>query len=206
MADTAKDGARLASLAEVRLGYSIRTRGASLTEGPVRVIQPRSLESGPLINVRNTDFADPGNSEARHLLHNDDLIFRTRGSRFEAAIYLDDGVPTVAAAPLVVVRIRHRGLCAPYLAWYLNNDPTARRHIERNSSGAAVATLSLSAIASIPIPVPPTEVQDKILVAARLVARQQEILLRLHDLVATHGKEVLGQVAWQRNQEEKPCP
>ncbi|MBK8205325.1 MAG: hypothetical protein IPK87_00900 [Planctomycetes bacterium] len=183
------------------MGYSVRTRGANLTEGPVRVIQPRSLEAGPRINLDNTDYTNPVDIDPRHLLLNNDLIFRTRGSRFEATMYQNDGVATVAASPLVVIRVTHPTLQAGFLAWFLNNDPGTRRQVDRNAANHTIPSLAGRTIAEIAVPVPPVETQNLVLEAAALGARQQEILRRLLELNEKHFNAALGQSVRRWNKE-----
>lgn len=206
MAATATSAVQLNAVADVRIGFSIRTRGANLTQGPVRVCQPRSITAGPHINVENSDYTDPASIDPDHFLRSGDLIFRTRGSRFEAALYEDDGVPTIAAAPLVVVRIRVPTLQPRYLQWFVNNDPQICSQIERLAVGAAtIPSLRRSDIAALEIPVPPAEIQNKIIAASQLVDRQCAILQRLAELTEIHGNGVLGQAA-RSHHEENLCP
>ena len=199
MSATAINLRSLSDLAEVKLGYSVRTRGANLTEGPVRVIQPRTIEAGPHINLLNCDYTNPDDINPLHFLQANDLVFRTRGSRFEAAIYRHDNVATVAASPLVVVRVKHPGLQPDYLAWYLNNDPETRRHIDRNTVTRTIPSLKGSVIAAIPVAVPPVEVQNRVLETAALGTQQQELLRRLLILNEKHINAALGEAVRRLN-------
>lgn len=201
MSTTATNLRPLSDFAEVKLGYSVRTRGANLTEGPVRVIQPRSIEAGPHINLLNCDYTNPGDINPLHFLLDDDLIFRTRGSRFEATVYRSDSVATVAASPLIVIRITHPGLQASYLAWYLNNDPETRRHIDRNTVTRAIPSLNGSAVAAIRVAVPPVEVQNTVLAAAAVGAQQQDLLRRLLVLNEKYVNAALGEAVRRLNKE-----
>ncbi len=201
MLDTANKLHRLTNVAHCQLGFSVRTRGMNLTQGPVRVIQARSIESGPRINFANADFIEGGEADESHYLSLNDLVIRTRGSRFDAAVVLENTMPAVAAAPLVIVRVNTSDLAPAFLAWLINHDPETRRYLADKAKGAYVPALTLGDIESMRIPVPTLSVQRTVLEASKAVARHQEILNHLIYLYEIRMNAELGQAA-RRNPKE----
>jgi restriction endonuclease S subunit len=204
MTATAYPMACLVHIADVRVGYSIRTRGSSLDGGPVRAVQPRNIEAGPVINLTHTDYINPKRLDPAQLLRDGDLVFRTRGSSFNAACYADDGKATIAAAPLVVIRPKADTLNSRYLQWFLNHSPVAQAALTRKSAGAVIAAIRLSDVAALEVPVPPVATQATIVRAAELVERERAILDRLGELTEIRGHGALAEAAVRHHRSETP--
>ncbi|MHB2031769.1 MAG: restriction endonuclease subunit S domain-containing protein [Gemmatimonadaceae bacterium] len=80
---------------------------------------------------------------------------------------------------------------AGYLAWYLNQAP-AQTSIDQIRTGAGAPIVQRSAFAQIEILLPPLDVQRKIAELGTLLAREQELMGRLTDMV-TRSHVAIGQ-------------
>jgi hypothetical protein len=188
-------------LAYLFTGVTIRNREEISSAGEVRLIQPRSLVSGPVIDVADTDSIATRPQLARQLLTSGDLVLRTRGSRVEAAPFVDDGVPTVASAPLIVLRPNREKVLPEYLQWMLNESPEVRRALIASMRGSTVQALNIEDLSRIEVPLPPLDRQQAIVDAAALARRAAELEARLSELRKLHTTRALSDAARQMTKE-----
>ena len=193
--------AALTEVAALFTGLTIRNRSEISDAGPVRLVQPRSLVAGPLIDLANTDTIEERAQLGRQLLADGDLVLRTRGSRFEAAAFSGDGVATVASAPLIVLRPDRARVLPAYLQWLLNEAPEVRRALANAMRGSTVQSLNIEDLNRITVPVPPIVRQQLIIQAAALSRRAAELEARLSELRKIHTASALSEAARQMTKE-----
>lgn len=191
----------LTDVAALFTGLTIRNRSEISDAGAVRLIQPRSIVAGPLIDLANTDTIDERAQLGRQLLADGDLVLRTRGSRFEAAAFAGDGVATVASAPLIVLRPDREKVLPEFLQWLLNEAPEVRRALANAMRGSTVQSLNIEDLNRITVPVPPIERQRAIVEAAALARRAGELEARLADLRKIHTAQALSEAAREMTKE-----
>lgn len=193
--------AALTEVAALFTGLTIRNRSEISDVGPVRLVQPRSIVAGPLIDLANTDTIEERAQLGRQLLADGDLVLRTRGSRFEAAAFSGDGVATVASAPLIVLRPDPERVVPAYLQWLLNEAPEVRRALANAMRGSTVQSLNIEDLNRITVPVPPIVRQRLIIQAAALSRRAAELEARLSELRKIHTASALSEAARQMTKE-----
>lgn len=174
--------ARIATLdevAEISSGVTIRDRADLLTEGAVRVIQLRSVE-GPALNLTDVDYLTRVAQVRKSQLQSGDLVVRSRG-RFAVGLYRGDDILTIAAAPLLVIRLQREELWPEYVAWFLNETPESRTHWGRSWQGTTVPAITIADLLRIELPIPPLETQRRIADAAALIRQQHQLERQLAD-------------------------
>lgn len=191
----------LSEVSTIFTGLTIRNRREISNTGSVRLIQPRSIVAGPRIDLSNTDTIEARAQLGRQLLADGDLVLRTRGSRFEAASFVSDGISTVASAPLIILRPDQERVRSDYLQWLLNESPEVRRALGNSMRGSTVQALNIEDLVKIGVPVPPIDRQRVIVDASRLARRAAEIEQRLSDLRRTHTVAALSGAARQTTKE-----
>ena len=181
----------LSALADVRLGYPFRTRVTPDPQGETALVQLADLNGGVLDTtalvrvhlkkIREHFSLQPG-----------DILLRAR-SQINDATYVADMtlspgiVRVVAAAPIVVVRVRPSPdragglpegvteLDARYVHWLLNH-PQTQAVLRAQSTGHHAEILRKGVLEELRLPVPAPAVQKLIVEAAGLLER--ELLLR----------------------------
>lgn len=186
---------KIRQLAEVFTGVTIRNRAEIGPVGRVRLIQPRSVVDGPRIDLTNVDYIGGRPQSDRQYLNGGELILRTRGSRFEAAIFAGDGKATMAAAPLIILRPDQNRVTPEYLQWLLNDAPEVRQLMARATRGSTVQALNIQDVADIAVPRPSLDRQRAIVEAAALSRRAAELERRIAQLRQTYLALVLSSAA-----------
>ncbi len=116
-----------------------------------------------LERVRAKDFLVPG-----------DILLRSRGASYGAALVPTCPQRTLAAVPLYVLRLEAPEVEAAYVAWYVNRLATQSR-LEAHARGTHVPTVSLEAFADLDIVLPGVAEQRRILDMERLFQEEKDL-------------------------------
>lgn len=169
---------KLGDLAEVRVGYTFRSRLEGDPAGGVVVIQMKDIDDSNLLHPEQAiKVSLPGNKES-HLLRPGDLVFRSRGRTNTVALVTQDLGPALLAAPMLLIRPRVAGLLPGYLHWYLNA-PGTQAEIAAMAAGTAVKMISKEALQTLEIPLPPIARQRQIVDAAVLAQQEQDLMMEI---------------------------
>jgi restriction endonuclease S subunit len=185
--------ATLDQVAEINSGMTIRDRDDLLAVGTVRVIQLRSFNESTL-NLDDVDYLDRAMPAKKSLLEPGDLVVRSRG-RFAVGLFAGDELPTVAGAPLLVIRLRDGVFLPEYVAWYLNETPEARAHWGRAWQGTSAPAITIADLRRIELPIPSIETQRRIAEAAALVQHQHQLERQLADKRRDYRNGLLAELA-----------
>lgn len=138
--------------------------------------------------------------KARDMLRPDEILLRSRGASYGAAL-VPSNVPygTLAAAPLYILRVSADDALPEYVTWYINQ-PKVQDLLALRTVGSAIQTVPLSAFAELEIPLPPLEKQQQIAEADALMRTERETTLRLLDARAALLRSLLEREAQEAAQ------
>jgi hypothetical protein len=171
---------RLGQLADVRMGYSFRSRLEPHAAGDVAVIQMKDIDESNLVHVEGLGRVQMPDLKSHHLLRPGDLLLRSRGSTNSAALVGADLGRAVLAAPMLLIRPTADGVDPAYLQWFLNHAAT-QAELASQAAGTAVKMIGAATLTALPVTVPPPVIQRLIVEAARLAARESALLDRLKE-------------------------
>jgi restriction endonuclease S subunit len=170
-------------LCAAKMGYSFRQKPDCIENGNALVIQPKDVTSDGVIKV------DPPcriNFPAGKSLNKGDVLLINRG-RFTACVFEDTlGMPCVATSAFLILTPKDpKQLLPDYLALFLNSTD-GQTILRRLNETTTIPFISLGNVESIEIPVPPLEMQQKLVDLeqakqrfAQLTARKTELLNRI---------------------------
>jgi len=168
---------RLVDVAEVKMGYPFRSRLEPVSTGDLAVIQMKDIDDSNRLNPATAvKISMPQLRDRSHLLRKGDLLFRSRGNRYSAALVSTDVGRSVLAAPLLL--IRPYGVTSDYLCWLLNTSPYQAR-LAALSEGTSLRMISAEALRNLELPIPSRDCQQRIAEAAALANREQELLAEI---------------------------
>lgn len=161
----------LRTLADIRVGYSFRTKIENDAQGDVRVLQ--------ISDIRNTTTLDPYAlplvrwtvASQPPFLRRGDVVMPARGDHYEA-LAIESDEPMVASGQLFVIEPRSAAVHPGYLCWFLNQ-PESRTYMLKNRAGSSIPSLSRAALGDLQVTMPSMETQQKILDLAQLWQREQ---------------------------------
>jgi hypothetical protein len=161
-------------IAEIFQGFSFRGRIDDELLGQFLIIQAKDLADAGAVDFSRAcrTTALPGKSAL--LLGPGDVLIQPRGVTYRAALVGKLPAPTIAAAPLYVLRPSANKLRASYLVSFLN-DPQTQSVLRQAATGTYVPQVSRQTLEQLEIPLPTLRDQDVLGELAALTARKRVI-------------------------------
>ena len=155
-------------------GFTFRGKPRDDARGDIRVIQVGDLQLDGTVNtLLSPRIKRPANVE-KFVLSDGDIVFRGRAGT-AAALVAQSDMPLMVASPLVIIRINKKQTLPGYLTWYLNSQKAAR-YFNRSSQGTLIKAVGIKELAQLRIPIPSLAKQERIIEAANLLQKEQNLL------------------------------
>jgi len=188
---------QIKSLAHIRMGVTLRGRDATrpVSSGSVHMVRIGDIsQDGKLKNDKfiRIEPNEPINEDL--FLRPGDVLFPNRGTRTTALTYRLDVPRTLAGAQFFVLRPDIERVLPEYLAWFLRTEEAAR-YFEGRRKGTYIQIIQRSDLADMEIPIPPLNVQRKIVEAANLAMEERILSERLTILKWKLKKSLLSEAA-----------
>ena len=188
---------RVSSIAEIRMGATLRGRDATrpVPSGSYHFIRIGDIsQDGTWLNEK-FDRIEPneGINEELHLRAGD-VLFPNRGTRTTAITFRFDLPRTLVGPQFFILRPMAGRVVPEYLAWYLRGEESAR-HFEARRKGTYVQIIQRSDLAELEIPVPPLDVQQQIVNVADLALQERCLTERLAVLRWNYANRQLSSIA-----------
>lgn len=168
----------LTDIAEVRMGYSFRSRLETDAEGDVAVIQMKDIDDANLFHPEGLARIQMPDMKDRHLVQEGDLLFRSRGMTNSAALVGGGLGRAVLAAPMLLIRPKTEIVEPAYLQWFINH-PATQAVLAGQAAGTAVKMISKGVLDDLVVALPPLERQLLIVEVAQLASREAALLEEL---------------------------
>jgi Type I restriction modification DNA specificity domain len=166
----------LSDLALVFPGYPFRERLDAYARGDVAVLQMKNIDEADMLRVDDTiPRISLPNLNERQFIRGGDLLLRARGQFHTAAEVTTDIGRAVAAAPLMLIRVTSSDLSPAFLRWFINQ-PQTQSTLTTLAAGTHVRSINKSVLESLQVPVPPIELQERIVDIARLGERERSLM------------------------------
>ncbi|CUA99300.1 restriction endonuclease subunit S [Thiomonas bhubaneswarensis] len=172
--------ALLVDIAEVRMGYSFRSRLETDAEGDVAVIQMKDIDDTNLLHPEGLARVQMPDLKDRHLVQERDLLFRSRGMTNSAALAGGDLGRAVLAAPMLLIRPKTEIVEPAYLQWFINH-PATQAVLSGQAAGTAVKMIGKSVLDGLVVALPPLDRQRLIVEIAQLASREAALLQELKE-------------------------
>ena len=179
----------LKEIADIRSGYSFRTKLEPDSEGNILVVQLKELSDKNTIDISTAVKINMKNISENYLLQKGDLVFRSRGMDSTAAIMDISSNNVILSAPFQRIRLQDTSKIIPeYLLWYINSK-VAQSYFSANKTGTSVTMISTAVLADLPVIVPSVESQKKIVeintLSEREIELQEELIKKKNLLTET---------------------
>lgn len=106
------------------MGYSFRSRLETDAQGDVAVIQMKDIDDANLLHHEGLLRVQMLDLRERHLVQVGDLLFRSRGVTYSAALVGGSLGCAVLAAPMLLIRPQTEVVEPAYLQWFINHPST----------------------------------------------------------------------------------
>ncbi len=168
----------LLDIAEVRMGYSFRSRLEVDAEGDVAVIQMKDIDDSNLLHPEGLARIQMPDLKDRHIVQEGDLMFRSRGESNSTSLVGGSLGRAVLAAPMMLIRLKVDAVEPAYLQWFINQ-PTTQAALASQAAGTAVKMIGKAALEQLEVAVPPLDDQRRIVEIGQLAAREAQLMREL---------------------------
>jgi hypothetical protein len=173
----------LEELADIRVGLTLRgaDAGSRQAEGGPHYLRISDLTETGRLDIRTPHPMDLGTSSLeRFLVQRKDIVLASRGSRLTAAL-IEGPLHAVVGGQLFQIRANSNLILPEFLHAYINL-PATQTLLLGQTVGSNIKTLTASALRATPIPVPPLEIQRKIVALRRLQEEESRLVARIDGL------------------------
>lgn len=168
----------LSDIAEVRMGYSFRSRLEVEASGNVAVIQMKDIDDSNLLHPEGLARVQMPDLKDRHIVQEGDLMFRSRGESNSASLAGGSLGRAVLAAPMMLIRPKVAVVEPAYLQWFINH-PATQAALASQAAGTAVKMIGKAALEQLEVALPPLNDQRRIVEIGQLVAREAQLMREL---------------------------
>lgn len=167
----------LNKLADIRIGYSFRTKIENDPLGDVRVLQISDIRNAAAIDPDALPLVKWMVANEPPFLRRGDVVIPARGDHYEALV-IESDEPMVASGGLFAIEPTAKTVRPDYLCWFLNQ-PESRHYILKNRAGSSIPSVSRAVLGDLPVTVPPLQTQQKILALAHWWRQEQAVSQQL---------------------------
>jgi restriction endonuclease S subunit len=169
---------QLGQIAKLEPGYSFRSRVESDPSGTMLVVQMKDIDESGELDISGLSRVQLDEVKPRYLLKNGDILFRSRSTTNAATVVPDHLGVAIAAAPIIMIRLRAEIADPNCVAWFLNHPKTQQR-LQRQAKGTSLMMIDRHSLGELEIPLPSLEVQHQIAELARLQQRERQLVREL---------------------------
>jgi restriction endonuclease S subunit len=198
--------AHLGSIAEIRMGATLRGRDATRPDpnGTYRFLRIGDISQDGVLRTDELVTIEPNEPINQELwLRRGDVLFPNRGTRTTALAFPLDEPRTIAGPQFFIVRIDAQKALPAYVAWFLRS-PEAATHFDARRKGTYVQIIERKDLAELEIPLPLLSVQRQIVAIAELALQERQLTEELSHLRWTYSNARL--VAAARGASDSPPP
>jgi restriction endonuclease S subunit len=168
----------LKEIAALSTGHLFSSKVEHDPGGTIRVVQMRNIGEGELDLRDALLIQDSGAIKPQYRLQEGDVLFRTRNTPNTAAIVGKDVGNAIAAAPIIMIRVKPQKVDPGYLVWFLNH-PVGQSRLQRSSRGSNMPMINKADLAEFEVDLPPMQMQQQIAKVAELQRQERKIAEQL---------------------------
>ena len=167
----------LREVAQLSVGYPFRNTCVPGESGTLACFLRDVDDSGEL-NLQNLKRVDNVNPNDSHLAVAGDIVFRSRGTPFLAAVVHEITEKLLIVAPMIRIRVNRELVSPDYLAWYINGAYGAA-YFKEFATGSGIPLVSKGVLEQMPVKLPSLEAQQAIADLVKLGRKEHEILAEI---------------------------
>jgi restriction endonuclease S subunit len=172
---------RLGSIAEIRMGATLRGRDATrpVPNGPFQLVRIGDISQDGHFLAEKFDRISPKESVSTELfLRSGDVLFPNRGTRTTAIAFRLEQSDVIVGAQFFILRPDSMQVLPEYLAWFLRGEEAAK-YFDARRRGTYVQIIQRTDLSELEMPVPPMDAQRKIVELADLAVLERKFASQL---------------------------
>ncbi len=171
----------LTDIAKIQAGYPFRGSIKNDPKGDVHVIQMRDVSTDMHINWKKLNRTTLKGRRERDYLKTGLILFVARGNTNYAVCL--DAVPVKCVCSPHFFQIKVKagaGVMPEFLSWQINQ-PRSQLYFMKSSEGSGARSIRRGILEDLSVPVPPMNIQEKIVNLNILMRKEQTLLKKLSE-------------------------
>jgi len=181
---------KLSEITEISSGYQFRRNTPEFSEGDIKYIQMRDVNNFDRIDIENVMNVNIDNFSSKHLLHYNDVLFKSRGTKTTSALFDVEWENAIASHQFFVIRVKKKSLLPEYLVWFMNQEGS-QIYFQSNRTGSYIPNVKRKVLEDFFVFIPPIEDQKKIIEVDLLKKKYKELSLKKAELEEKYINSVL---------------
>lgn len=169
---------RLSEIAELKIGFQSREGIRFDPSGSHQLIQARDVNDRDEIKWSGLMRINPTGASSKNELLQNDILFLARGEANFSILIEREADPVLAANTFYIIRVVQPVVMPQFVCWWLNQVP-AQEYIKLHKNVGTISFISVSKLSNLEIPIPPIEIQNKIVTLISLSRREIELTTSL---------------------------
>ncbi|WP_173383139.1 restriction endonuclease subunit S [Fibrobacter succinogenes] len=167
----------LRDVAQLSVGYPFRNTCVPGESGTLACFLRDVDDSGEL-NLQNLKRVEDASKNESHFAAEGDVVFRSRGTPFLAAVVPEITEKLMVVAPMIRIRVDRELVSPEYLVWYINGTYGAA-YFKEFATGSGIPLVSKGVLEQLPVKLPSLNAQRAIADLVKLGRKEHEILAEI---------------------------
>ncbi|GEN57788.1 restriction endonuclease subunit S [Halolactibacillus alkaliphilus] len=185
---------KLDEVCDILNGYAFKS--SKYSNKGYRIIRITNVQKGIIVGESPKYYSDKDMvGLERYKLFENDILLSLTGNVGRVGIMNNSLLPAALNQRVACLRLKNDDVCYKYLFYYLNSDEFENLCIE-NANGIAQKNLSTSFLKTVSIPIPPLDIQKKIIEvldkSQELVDKRKEQITALSNLKQSIFYDIFG--------------
>lgn len=165
---------QLGDVADLLVGYPFRNTCIPGEQGVLTCFL-KDVDAGGVLNVLALKRVEGVSPSPSHLASEGDIVFRSRGTSFVAAVVPEVREHILVAAPMILIRVKDGVVLPEYLVWWINGVP-GESYFKEHAKGTGIPLISKAVLEKMPLKLPSIEDQQKIIDLVNLNKKEQFLM------------------------------
>ena len=169
--------ALLHDVAQLSVGYPFRNTCVPGESGTLACFL-RDVDDLGELNLQNLKRVEEASKNDSHFAEEGDVVFRSRGTPFLAAVVPEVNEKLLVVAPMIRIRVNSELILPEYLAWYINGAYGAT-YFKEFATGSGIPLVSKGVLEQMPVKLPSLKAQQAIADLVKLSRKEHELLTQI---------------------------
>lgn len=165
---------QLGDAADLLVGYPFRSTCTPGEQGVLTCFL-KDVDSSGVLNVPALKRVEEATPNESHFANEGDVVFRSRGTSFIAAVVPKVHEPILVAAPMILIRARRNMILPEFIVWSING-AYGETFFKEHAKGTGIPLISKGVLEKMPLKLPSIEDQQKIIDLVNLNKKEQFLM------------------------------
>jgi restriction endonuclease S subunit len=168
---------QMKDIANIRSGYTFRGKAEEYKNSGVQMLQIKDLNDTGIIDTSTLLEIKWDGALDKAVIEKGEIVIVAKGGTNRAAMMIGNGT-VIPSNQLMIIRVLNQTVLPEYLCWWLNRSAT-QKTLRQQQMGTSIPSLSKQTLSRLTVPIPTTDMQQKIVELNRLQQQEKQVYEQL---------------------------